>query len=129
MTSVLADTIPGMRVVKAFAQEDREKERFRNRNEGVLDTWTCTDDPWVTPMASQDDVGQWSAGHRCTQQSRRGGDGTRHTLSPWPFAPPEVEVRVEGRRLTGRFTDAADLHAALAQAPHVALVLTLRPGR
>jgi ATP-binding cassette subfamily B protein len=34
VTSVLADTIPGIRVVKAFAQEDREAERFRvaNRN-------------------------------------------------------------------------------------------------
>ena len=29
MTSVLADTIPGIRVVKAFAQEHREVERFR----------------------------------------------------------------------------------------------------
>ena len=29
MTSILADTIPGIRVVKAFAQEGREIERFR----------------------------------------------------------------------------------------------------
>ena len=32
MTSVLADTIPGIRVVKAFAQEQREIERFRAAN-------------------------------------------------------------------------------------------------
>ena len=31
MTSVLADTIPGIRVVKAFAQERREIERFRRQ--------------------------------------------------------------------------------------------------
>ena len=36
MTSVLADTIPGIRVVKAFAQEDREIERFRTANESVV---------------------------------------------------------------------------------------------
>lgn len=36
MTSVLADTIPGIRVVKAFAQEKREVERFRRANERVL---------------------------------------------------------------------------------------------
>jgi ATP-binding cassette subfamily B protein len=36
MTSVLADTIPGIRVVKAFAQEDREIERFSAANEGVV---------------------------------------------------------------------------------------------
>jgi len=35
MVSVLADTIPGVRVVKAFAQEQREVERFRDRNEHV----------------------------------------------------------------------------------------------
>ena len=36
MTSVLADTIPGIRVVKAFAQEHREVERFRRANDRVL---------------------------------------------------------------------------------------------
>ena len=38
MTSVLADTIPGIRVVKAFAQEDREVERFERTNQRVLAT-------------------------------------------------------------------------------------------
>ncbi|MEN6458458.1 MAG: ABC transporter transmembrane domain-containing protein [Thermoguttaceae bacterium] len=36
MTSVLADAIPGIRVVKAFAQERREVERFREANVRVL---------------------------------------------------------------------------------------------
>jgi ATP-binding cassette subfamily B protein len=36
MTSVLADTIPGIRVVKAFAQERREIDRFRRANNRVL---------------------------------------------------------------------------------------------
>lgn len=36
MTSVLADTIPGIRVVKAFAQEQREIERFDTANHHVL---------------------------------------------------------------------------------------------
>ena len=36
MTSVLADTIPGIRVVKAFAQERREVQRFRQANNRVL---------------------------------------------------------------------------------------------
>jgi len=34
INAVLADAIPGIRVVKAFAQEDREIERFDARNEG-----------------------------------------------------------------------------------------------
>ncbi|HKD36004.1 MAG TPA: ABC transporter ATP-binding protein, partial [Pirellulales bacterium] len=37
MTSVLADTIPGIRVVKAFAQEDREIERFGRSNHRVVE--------------------------------------------------------------------------------------------
>jgi ATP-binding cassette subfamily B protein len=32
VTNVLADTIPGIRVVKAFAQEKREAQRFRDAN-------------------------------------------------------------------------------------------------
>jgi ATP-binding cassette subfamily B protein len=32
VTNVLADTIPGIRVVKAFAQENREAQRFRDAN-------------------------------------------------------------------------------------------------
>jgi ATP-binding cassette subfamily B protein len=36
MTSVLADTIPGIRVVKAFAQEQREIDRFDESNDRVF---------------------------------------------------------------------------------------------
>ncbi|MGE5193135.1 MAG: ABC transporter ATP-binding protein, partial [Deltaproteobacteria bacterium] len=36
MTSILADTIPGIRVVKAFAQEHRENERFRASNDRIV---------------------------------------------------------------------------------------------
>jgi ATP-binding cassette subfamily B protein len=37
VTNVLADTIPGIRVVKAFAQERREAQRFRQANQHNLD--------------------------------------------------------------------------------------------
>jgi len=37
ITNVLADTIPGIRVVKAFAQEKREVQRFREANLRNLD--------------------------------------------------------------------------------------------
>jgi ATP-binding cassette subfamily B protein len=36
MTSVLADTIPGIRVVKAFSQEARERDRFARANWHVV---------------------------------------------------------------------------------------------
>ncbi|HTN76921.1 MAG TPA: ABC transporter transmembrane domain-containing protein, partial [Pirellulaceae bacterium] len=38
MVSVLADTIPGVRVVKAFAQESREIERFQRADHHVVDS-------------------------------------------------------------------------------------------
>ena len=38
LNAVLADSISGIRVVKAFAQEDRETERFDARNEGYTQT-------------------------------------------------------------------------------------------
>jgi len=37
MTAVLSDTIPGIRVVKAFNQEETEKKRFGHRNEVVME--------------------------------------------------------------------------------------------
>jgi ATP-binding cassette, subfamily B, bacterial len=36
MTSILADTIPGIRVVKAFAQERREVDRFHAANDRIV---------------------------------------------------------------------------------------------
>jgi len=47
MTSVLADTIPGIRVVKAFAQERREIERFRLANERILQANDRVNTQWA----------------------------------------------------------------------------------
>ena len=47
MTSVLADTIPGIRVVKAFAQESREVERFRQVNNRVLQANDRVNTQWA----------------------------------------------------------------------------------
>jgi len=47
MTSVLADTIPGIRVVKAFAQEEREIQRFRRSNDRVLKVNNQVNSVWA----------------------------------------------------------------------------------
>jgi ATP-binding cassette subfamily B protein len=47
MVNVLADTIPGIRVVKAFAQEKREIERFQRRNDHVLDANNRVNTLWA----------------------------------------------------------------------------------
>ena len=48
VTDVLSDTIPGIRVVKAFNQEDREIERFGERNEAVTAEFNRIHRSWTT---------------------------------------------------------------------------------
>ncbi len=47
MTNVLADTIPGIRVVKAFAQEKREIRRFETANERVIEANNKVNTVWA----------------------------------------------------------------------------------
>lgn len=68
MNSVLSDTIPGVRVVKAFAQEQREIERFNESDKHIFDTNDRVNRTWsfFTPMITLlTDVGLlvvWSVG-------------------------------------------------------------------
>jgi len=48
VTDVLSDTIPGMRVVKAFNQESRESGRFVERNVDVTDEFNRIHRSWTT---------------------------------------------------------------------------------
>jgi ATP-binding cassette subfamily B protein len=54
VTSVLADTIPGVRVVKAFAQERREAQRFSEANQRNLEVNDRLNKTWslFTPTVS-----------------------------------------------------------------------------
>ncbi|PXW99554.1 ATP-binding cassette subfamily B protein [Sphaerotilus hippei] len=54
VTNVLADTIPGIRVVKAFAQERREAQRFRDANRYNLEVNDKLNRTWslFTPSVS-----------------------------------------------------------------------------
>ena len=47
VTDVLSDTIPGMRVVKAFNQEEREKRRFGERNADVTKEFNRIHHHWT----------------------------------------------------------------------------------
>lgn len=47
LNDVIADTIPGIRVVKAFHQEARERERFGTRNREMLDTFNRVHGSWT----------------------------------------------------------------------------------
>ncbi|MDL2336582.1 MAG: ABC transporter ATP-binding protein [Pseudomonadota bacterium] len=54
VTNVLADTIPGIRVVKAFAQEGRETQRFKDANQSNLQVNDRLNKTWslFTPTVS-----------------------------------------------------------------------------
>ncbi|HYF51888.1 MAG TPA: ABC transporter transmembrane domain-containing protein, partial [Planctomycetota bacterium] len=47
VTDVLSDTIPGVRVVKAFNQEEKEKERFNERNGDALSEFVRIHASWT----------------------------------------------------------------------------------
>jgi Protein of unknown function (DUF3891) len=51
------------------------------------------------------------------------------TLDPWPFNAPELTLRCEGRRLTGRFDDEDAMREALTNAPWVTLEIGVACGR
>ncbi|MES2888471.1 MAG: ABC transporter ATP-binding protein [Pseudomonadota bacterium] len=68
VTNVLADTIPGIRVVKAFAQERRESQRFREANARNLEandrlnkTWSLFS-PTVTLLTEMGLLVVWGFG-------------------------------------------------------------------
>ncbi|MDH3223585.1 MAG: ABC transporter ATP-binding protein/permease, partial [Gemmatimonadota bacterium] len=48
VTDVLSDTIPGIRVVKAFSQEQQENRRFNERNFDVTEEFNRIHDMWTT---------------------------------------------------------------------------------
>ncbi len=48
MTNILADTIPGIRVVKAFSQEGREIERFERANQRIVEVNNRTNRLWTS---------------------------------------------------------------------------------
>ncbi|HXK16399.1 MAG TPA: ABC transporter transmembrane domain-containing protein, partial [Polyangiaceae bacterium] len=48
MTNILADTIPGIRVVKAFSQESREIKRFEAANQRIVEANNRTNRLWTS---------------------------------------------------------------------------------
>ncbi|MCP3983560.1 MAG: ABC transporter ATP-binding protein [bacterium] len=48
LTDIVSDTVPGMKVVKAFHQEGREKQRFGARNHNVTDEFNRIHEVWTS---------------------------------------------------------------------------------
>src|SRR3546814_18939758 len=65
ISNVLADTIPGIRVVKAFAQEKREVQRFRAANNRNLEVNDRVNSLWS--LFSPTEIGRASCRERVWQ--------------------------------------------------------------
>jgi len=113
MTSVLSDTIPGVRVVKAFAQEEREISRFRQADHHVFSTNDRVNRTWsfFTPMIEMfTDLGLliiWVAGAFCVAR----GELTVGVLTAFVAYTTRFFGRVEAM---SRFFAAAQRAAASA---------------
>ena len=97
-----------------------------DRNRRLLRTWDRFSLALCLPYLAMvmDDVPAADGGTATITVAEREG---AVAVTPWPFAAQRVEVACEARRLPGRFSDAAELAAALEAAPWVELRWTLVP--
>ena len=68
-----------------------------------------------------------TGGERCDIVLRPDGPG-RIIVDPWPFGTAELQLEAEGRRLPGRFADAAALQHAWDEAAPETIRVRLRPA-
>lgn len=87
VTDILSDTIPGMRVVKAFNQEERETGRFNERNVDVTDEFNRIHQSWTTfwPVLMLAVHGTTVAVWAFAMPRLLGGPGGEPTLSAGTF--------------------------------------------
>ena len=123
--------LDGQRRLQADLREALEiPEAQARRNQRLLWTWDylslalCLD--WAPGVARGVPAAEGELDVRL-ERSGSGEDPGRLTLDPWPFDGPQAELRVDGRRLEGRFEDETSLRAALGTAPWISLRWTLTP--
>lgn len=127
------------RAIRAFLAEQRAfQEELQSglrcdwdiveRNSLLIWTWDyislalCLD--WAPATAK----GAPTATGKIDLELTRGSAPGRIAVEPWPFEPPRVSVRCEGRRLTERYESEEELRAAFAGAPWETLELELERG-
>jgi hypothetical protein len=124
----IRDYLTGQHALQAGLTADlgADREQLR-RNQRLLWTWDYLSLALCLGWAPCSTPETPTAGEPVALRLEPSG-GARFTLDPWPFGRPAVTVRTEGRRLTGRFTDEAALHLALARAQGEMLAFELIPA-
>jgi hypothetical protein len=93
-------------------------EREARRNQRLLAAWD-----WLSLVLCMDRLPAEVDAERPMHLESAGG--AEVAVSPWPFRTDQVEVRVEGRRLRGRFEDQDAMRAALQAAPWETVEISL----
>jgi hypothetical protein len=124
----IRDYLTGQHALQAGLTADLGADRDQlRRNQRLLWTWDYLSLALCLGWAPCSTPETPTAGEPVALRLEPSG-GARFTLDPWPFGRPAVTVRTEGRRLTGRFTDEAALHLALARARGEMLAFELVPA-
>jgi ATP-binding cassette subfamily B protein len=135
MTAVLSDVIPGVRVVKAFAREKFEEERFRERNVAVQDEAILLHKNWTTFWPSVEFLMRactlivWLVGAPLVIKSAAigGAVGTGMTLGMfmafvnymWMFWGPVEHLGMMSRTLNRVTTSASRIFEVLDTVPDI----------
>ncbi len=126
MTSVLSDVLPGMRVVKAFTQEDREVHRFTSSSKAVLDDTEDLHGEWtrfwpkITLLLNLGTLIVWSyAGPRIIGGEFEVGEFVMFLSYIWMFYGPIEELGVMNRVFQRAATSAQRIFDILDTPPTV----------
>ncbi len=113
MTATLSDAIPGIRVVKAFTQEDREVSKFNSRSKDVLDEAVRLHHEWtgywpkITLLLQMGNLIIWAyAGPRILQQEFTLGTFVMFSSLIWMFYGPVEQLGMMNRLLQRAATSA-----------------------
>ncbi len=128
MTGVVGDALPGVRVVKAFANEKREVDRFdRRSNEYTLKeqevnkVWTQLQ-PLVSGLMRLGSMSVWIVGGYWVIRGQRGmtlGTLTAFNFFLWQFYQPIMELANSNRMVTRAATSAQRVFEVLDTPPEI----------
>lgn len=130
MSAVVGDALPGIRVVKAFANEPREIKRFDRRSDEYLDkavgihiVWTSLT-PWISGLMRFGALLIWVVGgymliHHSNDPKYTIGVLVMFTSYVWQFYQPIMELANSNRMVTRAATSAQRIFEILDTPPDI----------
>jgi len=126
LNAVLADSIPGIRVVKSFAQEERESKRFRDRSGSLFTQELSAVKLWVTffpALGMMTSIGSlfiyWYGGKQVIEQFTTVGTLVMFTQLMWQFYQPVQALGEMNHRVQHALTAAERVFEVLDTRPEI----------